>query len=111
MKALIAEVFTRFGARKGKPLEPGWITPTFKKPNPDPESGGATAARFKAATPADTAAKSLSALPPLTKLGTLASPDYVNALNQRIERFRERVAALERFKESGKDNVNKQPKR
>lgn len=110
MKALIAEVFTRFGARKGKPLEPGWITPAVK-PIPETEIGAARADRSATAASAVTAAEPLSALPPSIKLGTLASPDYVSALNERIERFKERVAALERFKESGKDNVYKQTKR
>lgn len=110
MKALIAEVFTRFGARKGKPLEPGWMTRSAKS-GPEPDVGVARSARSTSAKSADAAGTALSALPPLTKLGTLASPDYVSALNQRIERFKERVAALERFKEPGTDHVNKQPKR
>jgi hypothetical protein len=110
MKALIAEVFTRFGARKGRPLEPGWTTPAVK-PDPAPNVGVARAARIAKTASADAAAKSLSALTPPTKLGSLASPDYVSALNERIERFKQRVAALDRFKESGKDNVKKRPKR
>jgi hypothetical protein len=45
---------------------------------------------------------------PPAKLGTLASPEYISMLNARIEQFKTRVAALERFKEPGKDNGNNQ---
>jgi len=107
MKALLAEVFTRFGARKGKPLEPGWAT-SNAKPNPALEVRPVKAVSVPPAKALDSSAEPFSALPPSIPLGTLASPEYISVLNARIEQFKQRVAALERFKDSGKDNGHRQ---
>jgi hypothetical protein len=106
MKALIAEVFTRFGQRKRTPLAPGWLTPV--KPGPDPSA--ARAARMATANAENVPAKKRHGPGPPPKLGTLASPEYISMLNARVEQFKTRVAALERFKEPGKDNGKKQAK-
>ena len=105
MKTVIAEVFSRFGQRKGVPLVPGWLAPLIK---PSPDLSAARAARMATANAENVPAKKSPGPGPPAKLGTLASPEYISMLNARIEQFKTRVAALERFKEPGKDNGNNQ---
>ena len=109
MKTVIAEVFSRFGQRKGVPLVPGWLAPLIKpSPDPSPDLSAARAARMATANAENVPAKKSPGPGPPAKLGTLASPEYISMLNARIEQFKTRVAALERFKEPGKDNGNNQ---
>ena len=109
MKTVIAEVFSRFGQRKGVPLVPGWLAPLVKpSPDPSPDLSAARAARMATANAENVPAKKSPGPGPPAKLGTLASPEYISMLNARIEQFKTRVAALEKFKEPGKDNGNNQ---
>jgi len=95
VKQLISEVFSRLGARKAPPLQPGWAS------SPNWQNGRHNPAAAPQQVPPPAAPvqnnPTFSALEPPVLLGSMASPDYIASLNRRISRFKQRVAALEKF--------------